>query len=154
MINRHTALFFLAFLIIVAFYYLPVFDCCLIILLLSQNGLAAKHLIMTKHIYLLQEFVLILLFQRLLCIQNPLQDNISHGLKELDKLIIKIIIMKNFHTRRASQSASKIITPGHWALIHSLNHLSSLGSIQPVKQICATRLNQSQEPSLLSQVPI
>ena len=59
-----------------------------------------------------------------------------------------------FHTRRASQSASNIITPGHWALNHSLNHLSSLGSIQPVRQICATRLNQSQEPSLPSQVPI
>ena len=45
------------------------------------------------------------------------------------------------------------ITPGHWPLIHSLNHLSSLvRSIQPCATlICVTRLNQSQEPS---QVPI
>ena len=49
-----------------------------------------------------------------------------------------------------------LITPGHWALNHSLNHLSSLvGRIQPCATlICATRLNQSQEPSLPSQVPI
>ena len=43
------------------------------------------------------------------------------------------IYISTFHTRRASQSASNIITPGHWAFIHSLNHLSSLGSIQPVQ---------------------
>ena len=35
-------------------------------------------------------------------------------------------------------------------LIHSFNHLSYLGSIQHVLQICATRQNQSQEPSLPS----
>ena len=38
--------------------------------------------------------------------------------------------------------------------IHSLNHLSSLGSIQPVQQICPTWLNQSQDTSLPYQVPI
>ena len=31
-----------------------------------------------------------------------------------------------FTPRRASQSVSNIITPGHWVLIHSLNYLSSL----------------------------
>ena len=40
------------------------------------------------------------------------------------------------HIQRASQSASNIITPDHWALIPSLNHLSSLGGLQPVQQIC------------------
>ena len=54
------------------------------------------------------------------------------------------------HTGRAPQSASNIITPGYWPLILSLNHLSSLGSLQPVQQISATKLNQSQEPSLPS----
>ena len=39
-------------------------------------------------------------------------------------------------------------------LIHSLNHLSSLGSIQRMQQMCATKLNQSQEPSLPSQICI
>ena len=37
-----------------------------------------------------------------------------------------------FTPKGCSQSASDIITPGHWALIQSLNHLSFLGSIQPV----------------------
>ena len=61
-------------------------------------------------------------------------------------IIIIIISLKKrsaFHTWKASQSASNIIAPGHLALhvIHSLNHLhvSSLGSIQPVQQIYATR---------------
>ena len=44
------------------------------------------------------------------------------------------------------------LVTGH--LNHSLNHLSSLGSIQPVQEICATRLNQSQEASMLSKVPL
>ena len=45
-----------------------------------------------------------------------------------------------------SEGHLNIINPGHWALIHSLNHLSPLGSRQPLQQICATRLNQLQEP--------
>ena len=42
-----------------------------------------------------------------------------------------------FHTRKVSPSPFNMITPGHWALNHSLNHLSSLGSIQPVLHFSA-----------------
>ena len=45
---------------------------------------------------------------------------------------IRPFLYSAFHARGVSQSASNIITPGHWALNHSLNHLSSLGSMQPV----------------------
>ena len=37
------------------------------------------------------------------------------------------------HTLKGVSKRFHIITPGHWALILSLNHLSSLESIQPVQ---------------------
>ena len=58
--------------------------------------------------------------------------------------------MALFTAEGTSQSASNIITPGHWAI----SFLSYLGSMMPVQQICTTKLNQSQQPSLPSQVPI
>ena len=60
-----------------------------------------------------------------------------------------------FHTRRASQSASHYYP---WSLgLNSLIKLSQLPGGEYAAcatLICATRLNQSQEPSLPSQVPI
>ena len=63
----------------------------------------------------------------------------------------QFLYYSTFPTRRASQSASNMIAP--WSPFHSLNHLTSLG-IQHVQQICATKLNQPQEPSLPSHLPI
>ena len=56
-------------------------------------------------------------------------------------LVIKIIVSfyKAFFTPEGRPKALDIITPGHCALYHSLNHLSSLGSIQP----CATNMHYS-----------
>ena len=65
-------------------------------------------------------------------------------------------LYSTFHTRRASQSASNIITPGHWALNSFLkpSQLPDGEYAVCATLICATRLNQSQEPSLPSHVPI
>ena len=57
-------------------------------------------------------------------------------------IILLIIINSLFialFTPEGRPKALHIITPGHWALNHSLNHLSSLGSIQP----CATNMRYS-----------
>ena len=48
-----------------------------------------------------------------------------------------IIIVTRFYkalfTPRGRPKALHIITPGHWALNHSLNHLNFLGSMQPAQ---------------------
>ena len=72
-----------------------------------------------------------------------------HNRNNDNNVMVITFLYSAFRTRRASQAL-----PWHWALIHSLNHLSSLGSIQHVQQIHTTQLNQSQEPSLPSQGPI
>ena len=65
--------------------------------------------------------------------------------KLLHIIIYKVMINNNnnilslfsaFSLPNGCLKALQIITPGHWALIHSLNHLSSQGSIQP----CATNV--------------
>ena len=58
------------------------------------------------------------------------------GIKDRQYIVI-IIIARCYialFTPGGHPKALHIITPGHWALNHSLNHLSSLvGSIQPVQ---------------------
>ena len=47
-------------------------------------------------------------------------------IKKITSLHTELFTSESFSHPRASQSASDIITSGHWALNHSLNHLSSL----------------------------
>ena len=49
-------------------------------------------------------------------------------------IIIRFYIALNIHLKGVSKHFQHFSNPGHWAMIHSLNHLSSLGSIQPVLQ--------------------
>ena len=84
----------------------------------------------------------------------PLATRFSGDTHTLVELLIQIFFYTHIalFTPGGRPKALHIITPGHWALIHTLNHLNSLlGSIQPCATlICATRQNPSREPSLPS----